>query len=286
MNSADPTPERPRQRPTFLRKVATHEAGAWRERDDAVAAEEPLETRLRWPGGERRLGVTMRTPGHDDELAAGLLYAEGIVHEAKEIHRILHEAAEGEAQEFNSIVVELASEPRVDWSKLARPFLMSSACGVCGRATLDHLRSTTPPPVRPGAPAVTADFLSSLPDRLRASQPAFAATGGLHATALFDADGAPWLSREDVGRHNALDKVVGRALLDGRLPLTDTVGLVSGRAGYELVQKSARAGLPILAAVGAPSSLAVDVAREFGLTLVGFLRSGRFNVYAGRERIR
>ncbi|MBI2077833.1 MAG: formate dehydrogenase accessory sulfurtransferase FdhD [Euryarchaeota archaeon] len=286
MTAPRPSPAGPSQRRVFRARVQTREAGAWTERDDAVVVEAPLEIRLRWKGGSRRLGATMRTPGHDEELAAGLLYAEGIVHHASEIRGIAHEPAPGEAQEFNSVVVDLAREPDVDWSSIERPFLMSSACGVCGRATTDYLRSTNPPALRAGEPTIDADALAALPARLRAAQEAFEATGGLHATALFTGGAEALLVREDVGRHNAFDKAVGRSLLDGSLPLAGAVGLVSGRAGYELVQKAVRAGLPILAAVGAPSTLAIDVAKEFGVTLVGFLRGDRFNVYAGRDRLR
>ena len=286
MTRTQPSPERPDQRRTFQRSVDTHEDGRWTRRDDAIVVEEPLEIHLAWPGGGRRLGATMRTPGNDDELAAGLLYAEGIVHDPAEIRGIAHEPLPGEAQEFNSVRVELAKAPRVDWSQLARPFLMSSACGVCGRATTDYLRATNPPAMQAASPRITPTMLASLPDRVREAQKVFEATGGLHATAFFDPAGRPWISREDVGRHNAFDKAVGRAFLDGKAPLHDAVALVSGRASYELVQKAVRAGVPVLAAVGAPSSLAIDVAAEFGVTLVGFLRGNRFNVYTGRERVR
>jgi FdhD protein len=223
--------------------------------------------RVKWGSGKQRgLGLMMRTPGSDDELAAGLLFGEGIVHHRREIRRIRHEPSRDEAQEFNSVLVELASSPRVDWEALARPLSMSSACGVCGRASVEYLRRSRPAAGVKQGLRVSASLLWSLPERLGSSQEVFAATGGLHAAALFDAKGRLLEVREDVGRHNAVDKLVGHALLENRLPLGREILLVSGRAGFEILQKAVRAGCQVVAAVGAPSSLAAEVAREFGVT--------------------
>ena len=260
-------------------------AGAARERD-AVAVEEPLEIRLRAGGEERTVALTMRTPGHDAELAAGFLFAEGIVRGREDLVGVEHRPGEeGAAQDPGNVVVaELASAGLPDLAPLERHFFATSACGVCGRAGLEALalRGAAAPP--PG-PVVSAAVLSSLPDALRAAQGVFEATGGLHAAALFDPAGRLIAAREDVGRHNALDKLVGRALFAGELPFAGRILMVSGRASFEILQKALAAGAPFVCAVSAPSSLAVDVARRFGITLVGFLRGDRFNVYAGAERV-
>src|SRR4051812_14983494 len=237
-------------------------------REDRVAVEEPLEIRV---GGEP-LAVTMRTPGHDEELAVGFLHGEGLL--AGPVR------AAGPTADFAANVVEvdapLARRPA------ARRFYTASSCGVCGKGALDEV-AVHSPPVAPG-PRVARALLATLPDHLR--QPAFEATGGLHATGLFDAGGALLCVREDVGRHNAMDKVIGRALLDGALPLHDRILCVSGRLSFELVQKAAVAGCPILVGVGAPSSLAVELAGDRGMTLAGFARGGRVNVYADAGRVR
>ena len=234
---------------------------------DVVAVEEPLEIRV----DGAPLVVTMRTPGHDEELAAGFLHAEGLVE--REVPTI------GPPTDLAANVVEVAGP-------LARPlperrFAMTSACGVCGRAALEEVLAIVAP--LGDGPRVPAALLSALPDRL--SQPGFERTGGMHATGLFDDSGNLLCAREDVGRHNAMDKVVGRALLNGALPLRDGILCVSGRLSYELVQKAARAGAPILVGVGAPTSLAVSLAEATGMTLGGFARAGRLNVYAGAQRV-
>jgi FdhD protein len=255
-------------------------------RADSLVTEEPLEIRLAAGGSTRTLAVTMRTPGHDFELAAGFLYTEGAVRGRDEILRITYctDPSVDAEQQYNIVSVELASPGLPTLPSLERSFFTSSACGVCGKAGLETLRLRGYEPLASGA-ALDAGVLISLPKRLRTEQGLFEATGGLHAAALFTMRGDLVAVREDVGRHNALDKLIGWAVLDGRLPLVDHVIMVSGRASFELVQKTLAAGAPVLAAVSAPSSLAVDVAHEFGLTLVGFLRGDRFNVYAGFDRV-
>lgn len=263
-----------------------------RERDDLLAAEEPLEIRIaRWEdtrggrvpeGAATRVAVTMRTPGADFELAAGFLYAEGLIGAGDEVAGISY-CTTGE-QRYNVVNVVLAAGVPFDPSLLARNFYATSSCGVCGKASIEAAMG--PACARVASPlVVAAETLLGLPGTLRASQAVFERTGGLHAAALFAADGALVRLREDVGRHNALDKVVGAALLAGELPLSRGVVLASGRLSFELVQKAARAGVPVLAGVSAPSSLAVELAETAGVTLVGFLREGRFNVYAGAGRI-
>lgn len=263
------------------------DGGQARRRSDHLATEEPMEIRL-VAGGERRtVAITMRTPGSDFELAAGFLFGEGVVTSREEIRRITYctDPDVDAEQQYNLVHVALRDERLPDLGTLERHFYTTSACGVCGKASLEalHLRGCTAIP--PGL-EVDPALIASLPGKLQEAQGIFQATGGLHAAALFDAQGAPVALREDVGRHNAMDKLVGWALLEGRLPLVDHIVMVSGRASFELLQKSVAAGLPIFCAISAPSSLAVDVAREYGITLVGFLRGERFNVYAGRERIR
>jgi FdhD protein len=273
-------------------KTGTREARIWRVEGgesqafpDHVATEEPLEIRLLWESTEHTVAVTMRTPGADEELAAGFLFAEGVVDRPERIrgiHRPLEERT-GEP-EPNVVTVELGEGPDPNLPTLERHFFSSSACGVCGKAGLAALQVRAPGVLPPG-PEVDPEIIAALPGRLREAQGLFQATGGLHAAALFDAAGTLLGLREDVGRHNALDKLLGRAFLDGRLPLHDHLVLVSGRTSYEILQKCAVAGVPIVCAVSAPSSLAVELAESFGITLVGFLRGDRFNVYAGAERI-
>jgi FdhD protein len=261
------------------------ERGQARRRSDDLTTEEPLEIRL-VAGRERRsLAVTMRTPGNDFELAAGFLYGEGVIANRDEIARMRYCVDAADEQRYNIVNVELRRDALPDLERLERHFYRSSACGVCGAATLDALRLRGCRPISPG-PVVDPAIIYPLPDALRAGQGLFETTGGLHAAGLFDASGHLLALREDVGRHNALDKLVGWALLHGQLPLDDRIVLVSGRASFELVQKCLAAGVPILCAVSAPSNLAVSVAGAFGMTLVGFLRGDRFNIYAGPERIR
>jgi FdhD protein len=257
------------------------------EREDRLATEEPLEIRLRMGDRTWTVAVTMRTPGNDEELAAGFLYAEEVLADRARIRGIVPVTAPEESlgsEGTNVVEVELTEGPEPELRSLERHFFATSACGVCGKAGLEMLRLRAPA-TAPEGPVVAPEILRELPDRLRAAQSVFASTGGLHASALFDASGRLLDVREDVGRHNALDKLIGRAFLDGRLPLRDHLVLVSGRASYELLQKCLVAGVSFVCAVSAPSSLAVELADRFGLTLVGFLRGDRFNVYAGPERI-
>lgn len=242
-------------------QVVDHDGGS-----DLVAIEEPLEIRV----GGRPLAVTMRTPGHDDELALGFLHGEGLIDGPRPA---------GATEDLAANVVEVAGPLLRDPGE--RSFYTSSSCGVCGKGALKEVAIDAPMAGR--GPSVPRELLASLPDRL--SQPAFERTGGLHATGLFDAAGGVLFSREDVGRHNAMDKVVGRALLDGLVPLAEHVLCVSGRVSFELVQKAAVAGCPILVGVGAPSSLAIELAADRGLTLCGFARKGAVNVYTGAERV-
>jgi FdhD protein len=233
---------------------------------DEVAIEEPLEIRV----DGRPLAVTMRTPGHDEELALGFLYGEGLITEARPA---------GLTEDFAVNTIEVTGPLARDPS--ARSFYTTSSCGVCGKGALEEVAVHAP--VLPDGPAIARELLADLPERLR--QPGFARTGGLHATGLFSADGELQLVREDVGRHNAMDKVVGRALRDGLLPLHGWVLCVSGRLSFELVQKAVVAGAPILVGVGAPTSLAVELAADRGLTLAGFARNGYTNVYSHPERV-
>jgi len=246
------------------------------KREDLVAVEEPMEIRV----GEHSIAVTMRTPGNDFELAAGFLFTEGVVTRPEELKSIRHCAGSN----FNVVRVELNAAGRFDPARLSRHVFTSSSCGMCGKKTLEQVRAVMPGPVRRSSPP-SSETLYLLPQRLREGQNFFATTGGMHAAALFDRCGEPLLVREDVGRHNATDKLVGALLLKGSLPAHDTLILVSGRASFELVQKAAMAGIPTLAAVGAPSSLAIELARECGMTLIGFLRDGRYNIYTGEGGI-
>lgn len=243
------------------------------EEHDLLAVEEPLQIRA----GGRDLAVTMRTPGHDDELAAGFLFTEGFVRKAGEIAAIRCER--------NTAAVTLGSGVDIHLDRAERNFYMTSSCGVCGKASIDALKSAGCTTVPRDAPKICESVIRSLPAKLRECQTVFHRTGGLHASGLFTAEGELVLLREDVGRHNAVDKVIGRAWLDGQLPLRNHILMVSGRTSFELLQKAVMAGIPILAAVGAPSSLAVRTARRFGLTLIGFLRDDRFNAYSEPSRI-
>jgi FdhD protein len=259
---------------------------------DDLAIEEPLEIRLDFSGPEgpehQTLSITMRTPGQDDELAVGFLMTEGVIRGPGDLREVRpYLPGTPRPGRANVVQVSLQDHVAVDLLRMERNFYTTSSCGVCGKTSIEALRAQSPfPPFPEGSPPFfSRGLLHRLPERLRAAQEVFDATGGLHASALFDASGNLLLLREDVGRHNALDKVIGRALLDGLLPLRNHLLLVSGRVSFELVQKASMAGLPFLAAIGAPSSLAVELAREAGLTLVGFLREERFNVYSGAWRI-
>ncbi|CAM5352026.1 formate dehydrogenase accessory sulfurtransferase FdhD [Streptomyces abikoensis] len=272
-------------RVTARRRVIRIRDGAAGARPDTLVTEEPMEIRL----NGKPLAVTMRTPGDDFALAAGFLVSEGVLAGADEIANIVYcaGATDDGSNTYNVVDVRLAPGVPVPDITLERNVYTTSSCGLCGKASLDAVRTTArhalsdgPAPMR-----LAPELLSELPERLREAQRVFDRTGGLHAAALFTADGELLDVREDVGRHNAVDKLVGRALQQGMLPLAGTVLLVSGRASFELVQKAVMAGIPALAAVSAPSSLAVDLAAETGLTLVGFLRGASMNVYAGEHRI-
>lgn len=260
------------------------ENGKVRPRQDQITTEEPLEIRLVSP--RRTIAITMRTPGADFELAAGFLYSEGIISGREDIQRMSYcvDASVDGEQRYNIVNVALQEGLNPDLQPLERHFYTTSACGVCGKASLEALRLWGYPAI-PLEPKVTPEMIYTLPGKLRAAQGIFDATGGLHAAALFDATGELLLLQEDVGRHNALDKVIGSALLGEQLPLNNHLVMVSGRASFEILQKCTAAGVPIVCSVSAPSSLAVSVAKEFGMTLIGFLRGERFNVYAGVERL-
>jgi FdhD protein len=268
-------------------RVRVVEDGRSRVRPDSLATEEPMEMRLVSGGARQTVAVTMRTPGADFELAAGFLYGEGIVSSPEDIQKISYcvDADVDAEQRYNIVNVELRGGRGYDPRSLERHFYTSSACGVCGKASLEQLELRGCPVIPPG-PEVAPEVIYSLPEKLREAQGLFEATGGLHAAALFDAEGELVALREDVGRHNATDKLVGWALLEGRLPLSDHIVMVSGRSSFEILQKCLAAGVPIVCAISAPSSLAVDVARRFDMTLVGFLRGNRFNVYSAPERVR
>lgn len=270
--------------------IRAHARGESSPRADRVAVEEPLEIRLGYstPDGRaiKSVSITMRTPGHDAELAVGFLYTEGILGSAADIAAVEPCGRPAADTGLSNIVrVELAPNVEVEFERLSRHFYTTSSCGVCGKASLDALRVSGVEPPPPGEPLFSEAVITSMPQALRAAQATFAETGGLHAAAAFDAHGDIVAVMEDVGRHNAVDKVVGRLLLDGRLPAHDLGMMVSGRASFELMQKTLVAGMPLLAAVSAPSSLAVSLAREFSMTLVGFLRGDTYNVYAGEARL-
>ena len=260
--------------------------GQERRRGDYLATEEPLEIRLAAGGATERLAVTMRTPGNDFELAAGFLHGEGILADRRALRGISYctDPELDAAQQYNVVNVRFDGAAMPDLRGLERHFFTSSACGVCGKASLDaiELRGCALP--SPG-PRVSPEVICGLPGKLREAQGLFESTGGLHAAGLFTPEGALECLREDVGRHNAVDKLVGWALLEGRLPLADRILLVSGRASFEIMQKALAAGVPMVCAVSAPSSLAVEVAERFGMTLAAFLRGHRFNLYSGHERV-
>ena len=271
---ADP----PALRHTTLRRVDSEHAMDCR---DWLAVEEPLEIRLNYSANGRRQGkivsITMRTPGQDRELAAGFLFAEGIVRTPDEISGIYADA--------NQILIELSENVEPDLPRLERRFFASSSCGVCGKTAIESLDLDGMEMPSTDSLVMHQEILCRLPDALRQRQAVFAQTGGLHAAALFSVTGELLDAREDVGRHNALDKLIGAAFLDKQLPLSQCILLLSGRVSFELMQKAVAAGIPIVAAVGAPSSLAVDVARRFQMTLAGFLSESRFNIYSGTRRI-
>ena len=255
-----------------LTSVDQWEDGAVSHAQDYLAVEEPLEIQI----GNRPISVTMRTPGHDLELSAGFLFTEGIISGRAELTEL-------EAASANTVVAKLVNGAgsQVD---LQRNFFAASSCGICGKATIESVRVRGIKPVTSSL-QIEPDVLCSLPQRLRESQAVFGRTGGLHAAALFNAAGEMSVVREDIGRHNAVDKAIGWALLNHKIPLHDSVLMVSGRGGFEIAQKALVAGIPVLASVSAPSSLAVQIAREFGMTMVGFLRGRRFVAYSAPSRV-
>lgn len=257
---------------------------------DSLAVEEPLEIRLGFiENGKtvhKSISITMRTPGDDFELAAGFLFTEGIVKSPDQIKKIRHcgiPAKQGAP--LNTVRIDLRAEVKIDFKKLERHFYTSSSCGVCGKTSIEALQTGVCKLKENSALVFAPETIHRLPEILRAAQNVFDRTGGLHAAALFNSDGELEILREDVGRHNAVDKLIGSRFLAGKTPITDKLLMVSGRASFELVQKALMAGIPILAAVGAPSSLAVELAREYEMSLLGFVRDNRFNIYTGAERI-
>jgi FdhD protein len=257
---------------------------------DAVAMEEPLEIRLGYSRvdgsrAEETISITMRTPGNDEELAVGFLFTEGIVHAQSEVQTVIPRGQPAPNGLINVVRVELAPGLTVDFKRLQRHFYTSSSCGVCGKASLEAVAVQGRFDLHGVDMQISRDLLGALPAALKDQQAVFEQTGGLHASGLFNSAGKISSVREDVGRHNALDKLIGNALMTGAVPLVNLGIVVSGRASFELMQKAMVAGCPLLAAVGAPSSLAVELAKEFGMTLVGFLKPGRFNIYNRPDRI-
>ena len=271
------------------------DAEGLRSGEDNVAIEEPLEIILSWPsdnpGGpptsmqSRNIAVTMRTPGHDAELAAGFLFTEGIIRSADQVAAIRASGSPDAGDESNRVTVQLRAAPEIDLSKLERNFYVTSSCGVCGKTAIEAIRTHAQFAVGPDELRVAVDILTALPRQLEGQQRIFSDTGSIHAAAIFGAEGLTGQVYEDVGRHNAVDKLLGERFLSGELPLRNRGILVSGRTSFELVQKARMAGCAMLAAVGAPSSLAIDLAWDSDMTLIGFLRDGRFNIYAGPARV-
>lgn len=246
---------------------------------DLLAIEEPLEIRL----GNHAISITMRTPGSDFELAVGFLFTEGIIKLPYQIKEIKFCGKPGKPQ--NTIKVDLLEDVSIELKKLERNFYTTSSCGVCGKSSLEALATGAKPIENSDLPKTKSETIHSLSETLRNNQSIFEQTGGLHAAGLFDPDGNLLDLKEDVGRHNAVDKLIGKQFLDDKIPLSDKILFLSGRVSFELIQKAVMAGIPIVCAVGAPSSLAVEAANELGVTLVGFVRDGRFNIYSGVERI-
>ena len=263
-----------------LTQVTEWHDGKSVRKDDYLAAEEPLEIRI----GENPLSVTMRTPGDDLELAAGFLFTEGLVQRRDQILALENSLGDDAGKRGNVVQAELIADAAPDFEKMRRHFFAASSCGICGKASIDSVRSRLLRAPNPDF-RIEPELLVRLPEVLRAAQDVFERTGGLHAASLFDPAGNLLVLREDIGRHNAVDKVIGWALLKDQVPLNDSVLLVSGRGGFEIVQKAIVAGIPVVASVSAPSSLAVQLARELRQTLIGFLRGNRFVVYAGEERV-
>ncbi|MDW8466121.1 MAG: formate dehydrogenase accessory sulfurtransferase FdhD [Chloroherpetonaceae bacterium] len=277
------------QQPTAKVQVQKMHSGGIVLSEDTVAVEEPLEIRLAIQGEKeaKSVAVTMRTPGHDAELAVGFLFTEGILKHPSQISRIAYTDRPIQGVLHRNVVcVELKPNVQIDFKRLERHFYTTSSCGVCGKVSIEAVQANACPTFPKNRPFFEKSVICRLPETLRKAQAVFDQTGGLHAAALFDVRGNLLLMREDVGRHNALNKLIGRAFLEQRLPLHNELVLVSGRASFELVQKALMAGIPILAAVGAPSSLAIELADEFDMTLIGFLRGERFNIYSSAWRVR
>jgi len=274
---------------TYQQKILKNKNGTFVPLTDQLAIEEPLEIQLLFGSADQRqrksIAVTMRTPGYDFDLAAGFLLTEGIIQSSEDIQKIAYAHSPDPEQFENTVVVVLHNTIAVELDQLERHFYTSSSCGVCGKASIAAITVKSMPKLSPATPKISAALLHRLPDNLRKVQAVFDKTGGLHAAALFDWKGNLLSWREDVGRHNAVDKLIGEQVLKNNLPLSEALILVSGRASFELIQKSLTAGIPMLAAVGAPSSLAVQLAEQHGMTLIGFLRNEQYNVYCGAGRL-
>jgi FdhD protein len=270
-----------------IQKLSGH---AWQSCDDDLAREEPLEIELEAENASgpfsKPVAITMRTPGHDRELALGFLIGEGLIRSLDQLEAVYgHGPRFGEAGWQNKVKVKLKPGQKVVLDGMERNFYMTSSCGVCGKTSLEALLALPFPPLPAPTRQIAPEFVMQLPEKLRKAQTVFDRTGGLHATGLFNLEGEPVLVREDVGRHNALDKVTGTQFLAGKWPLSNFILVVSGRASFELVQKALASGISMLVAVGAPSSLAVEAAERFGLTLVGFTKASGFNLYSGAARV-
>ena len=266
----------------FVQRVTSDKFSA--AEPDTLAIEEPLEIRVGLGKKHRAISITMRTPSNDAELAAGFLFTEGILHSPSQIKNIKHCGKFPNNQ--NTIRVDLAENVEIDFKKLERNFYTTSSCGVCGKSSLEALKVANAMPIEQNnSLKLYAEIIHKLPEKLRESQTVFDETGGLHAAALFDFEGNLIDLKEDVGRHNAVDKLIGKQFLDNNLPLSDKILFLSGRASFELIQKAVMAQIPFVCAVGAPSSLAVEAAREFNVTLLGFVRENRFNIYSSEFRL-
>ena len=289
MGDLDEAGRRQSARPLTVRRFRSGELGVVDD-PDLVATEEPFEIRLGYfrrdgSRAEEPVSITMRTPGDDEDLAVGFLFTEGIIRTGSDVQGVVARGQSAAGGLINVVRVDLNPGVTVDFKRLERNFYMTSSCGVCGKASIDAVAVQGKYDIHAVDFKMTGEALGRLPTALKTRQAVFEQTGGLHASALFDASGTIAELREDVGRHNALDKLIGHALLRGAVPLFGHGVIVSGRASFELMQKSKMAGVPLVAAVGAPSSLAVELAREFGITLVGFLKADRFNVYSRPDRI-
>ncbi|MEO5975109.1 MAG: formate dehydrogenase accessory sulfurtransferase FdhD [Ilumatobacteraceae bacterium] len=274
-----------RRKSTDWMVTAVDAHGKTGSRPDMLVTEEPMEIRASTPGIEPlSISVTMRTPGHDFELAVGFLFTEGIIADSHDVRSVKYcELVEGEEQMYNIVTVGLAKS--FDIALARRAMVTSASCGICGIESIDQLLTCTSPLSLDAGPALTTEVLVGLPEELRKAQPTFDRTGGLHAVGLFDSSGKMKVVREDIGRHNAVDKVVGHCVLEHSVPLTEYGFLVSGRVSFEIIQKAAIAGIAFIAAVGAPSNLAVETADQFGITLAGFVRDGKANVYTHVHRV-